>query len=127
MNWTDFVTYLFIAYLIYYGINVIVDLLRPQHKSVLDGEGDILEFSEAVATTIVEEGLPINSEQIPDRQEIHKSDGMIEEWIRSEADTEELNLISENVNVSSGGVSSMQELMKLAQDKSIEVKKQLVF
>lgn len=126
MNWTDFVTYLFIAYLIYYGINVIVDLLRPQHKSVLDGEGDILEFSEAVATTIVEEGLPINSE-VPDRQEIHKSDGMIEEWIRSEADTEELNLISENVNVSSGGVSSMQELMKLAQDKSIEVKKQLVF
>lgn len=126
MNWTDFVTYLFIAYLIYYGINVIVDLLRPQHKSVLDGEGDVLEFSEAVATTIVEEGLPINSE-VPDRQEIHKSDGMIEEWIRSEADTEELNLISENVNVSSGGVSSMQELMKLAQDKSIEVKKQLVF
>lgn len=126
MNWTDFVTYLFIAYLIYYGINVIVDLLRPQHKSVLDGEGDVLEFSEAVATTIVEEGLPINSE-VPDRQEIHKSDGIVEEWIRSEADTEELNLISENVNVSTGGVSSMQELMKLAQNKSIEVKKQLVF
>lgn len=127
MNWTDFVTYLFIAYLIYYGINVIIDLLRPQQKSVIDGEGDVLEFSEVVGTTIVEEEFPINNKPIQDLQELHKSDGIMEEWIRNESDTEELNLISENVNVSTGGVTSMQELMKLAQDKSIEVKKQLVF
>lgn len=127
MNWTDFVTYLFIAYLIYYGIHVIVDLLKPQHKSVIDGEGDVLEFSEVAGTTIVEEDFPIDNKPEADRQELHKSDGIMEEWIRNEADTEELNLISENVNVSTGGVTSMQELMKLAQDKSIEVKKQLVF
>lgn len=127
MNWTDFITYLIIAYLIYYGITVIIDLLKPQNRSVINGEDDVLEFSEVVGTRIIEEDFPTKNEAVPDGQRISNAVGLTEEWLRDEADTEELDLISENVNVSTGGVTSMQELMKLAQDQSIEVKKHLVF
>lgn len=127
MNWTDFIIYLSIAYLTYYGINVIIDLLKPKNGSVISGEDDVLEFSEIVETTVIEDDFPIQNEDFSDEFSFSDAEGLMEEWIRNEGDTEELDLISENVNVSSGGVTSMQELMRLAQDQSIEVKKHLVF
>lgn len=127
MNWTDFIIYLSIAYLIYYGINVIIDLLKPHRRSVIGGEDDVLEFSEIVGTTIIEDDFTHKKEAVSDGQGISNAEGLTEEWVRDEADTEELDLITENVNVSTGGVTSMQELMRLAQDQSIEVKKDLVF
>lgn len=127
MNWTDFIIYLSIAYLTYYGINVIIDLLKLKRGSVNSGEDDVLEFSEIVGTTIIEDDFPTHNDEVPDETSFSEPDSLMEEWIRNEGDTEELELISENVNVSSGGVTSMQELMRLAQDQSIEVKKHLVF
>lgn len=127
MNWTDFIIYLSIAYLTYYGINVIIDLLKLKRGSVNSGEDDVLEFSEIVGTTIIEGDFPTQNDEVPDETSFFNADSLMEEWIRNEGDTEELELISENVNVSSGGVTSMQELMRLAQDQSIEVKKHLVF
>lgn len=125
MNWTDFVKFLTMAYLVYYGINVILDLLKQQNKSVA-GEDEVLEFSEFIGTSIIEDDDPTKVEGDPEPSG-SSAEGLVEEWIRDEGDTEELDLISENVNVSTGGVTSMQELMRLAQDQSIEVKKQLVF
>jgi len=127
MNWTDFIKYLGIVYLIYYGVNVIIDLLKPQKGLVIEGEEDLLEFSESIGTTIIEDEPESKNDYTPDESTGNEIDGRLEEWVRDEGDTEELNLISENVNVSTGGVTTMQELIRLAQDQSIEVKKHLVF
>lgn len=126
MNWTEFIKFLAIAYVAYYGINVILDLLKPQNRSFIDREGEVLEFSEFIGTTIIEDDEHTKLEGDPEPLG-SRTEGLVEDWIRGEGDTEELDLISENVNVSTGGVTSMQELMRLAQDQSIEVKKQLVF
>src|SRR5690606_41572110 len=102
MNWTDFIKYLGIVYLIYYGVNVIIDLLKPQKGLVIEGEEDLLEFSESIGTTIIEDEPESKNDYTPDESTGNEIDGRLEEWVRDEGDTEELNLISENVNVSTG-------------------------
>jgi hypothetical protein len=127
MEWTEFIKYLSIGYLLYYGLIVIMDLLKPARSGALNGEDDILEFSEAFKTTLVEpfaEYQANSSSQNLSEQQFEENG---EEWVREEEDTEDLELLEENINVSTGGVTSMQELFRLAQNQSIEVRKQLVF
>ncbi len=116
MGWTEFIKFLISGYLLYYGVLIVLDLLKPEKGILLVGEEDLLEFPEDTQTIIIEEeefsqnGGSSSGVQIPNEEEG-------ELW----------ELFRENFNVSSGGVTSMIDLFRLAQDETIEVKKHLVY
>ena len=78
------------------------------------GDQELLEFPEETQTTIIDE-------------EVVKSDISSPATKSSDEENQQWKLYGENVNVSTGGVSSMTELFRLAQDEMIEVKKNLVY
>jgi hypothetical protein len=120
MIWSSFITWIAIIYVAYYAFTILFDMIQPSKNLAVQGEEDILHFSESVETTYVEEeNVPV---QVKD-----KFDDPDISWERNDEDTEEVEMISENINVSTGGVSQISELYKLAQSKAIEVKKGLVF
>lgn len=116
MNWIEFVKYLASGYLLYYGILIALDLLRPDRDSLSLEDGDLVEF-------------PVESETT------HINTGKGEAQVTSDSglsptghpDGEDWKLYRENDNISTGGVSSMTELFRLAQHEAIEVKKHLVY
>ncbi|MDO6437029.1 hypothetical protein Q4534_06415 [Cyclobacterium sp. 1_MG-2023] len=115
MNWTEFIKFLASGYLLYYGVLVVLDLLKPQKGIFHRGNEDLLEFPEETQTTIIDE-------------EAFQSEDSLKATERSEdQENQQWKLYGENVNVSTGGVSSMTELFRLAQDEMIEVKKNLVY
>lgn len=118
MEWTKFIQYIAIAYLSYYGLIIILDLLKPSKNKAIKGEDDFLSFSEEEEALEVWEDL----EQVP------QSPTSIEEkWDNSEQDTEEIDIINVNENVSTGGVSSLEEIISLADSGTIEIRKSLIF
>jgi hypothetical protein len=127
MEWISFIKYLSLGYLVYYSINLFLDLLKPSSDKNSFDDREILEFSESLETQIVEpseDSYPQTVDQ--SRTQIQKMEE-VESIVQNEVEEERFELVAENYNVSTGGVSSMQELFKLAQNQSIEVKKQLVF
>lgn len=127
MEWTEFIKYLSMGYLSYYGLVVIIDLLNPAQGLALNGEDDILEFSEVTETKVVEPYLEYEANPSSQENSDQRSPDNPVEWVGEPGETEDLELFQENINVSTGGVSSMQELFRLAQNQSIEFRKQLVF
>lgn len=127
MEWTEFIKYLSMGYLSYYGLVVVIDLLNPTPGMTLNGGDDILEFSEAIETEVVEPFSETEANPRPQEISDPRSPDNPEEWIGELGETEDMELFQENINVSTGGVSSMRELFRLAQDQSIAFKKQLVF
>ena len=125
MNWTDFILYLALAYVAYYGLILIIDLLKPSSKLATSVEGDILEFSEEDETVIIEEDEPVI--QRASFENVQEGNTSMETWINREEDSEEIELVHVNVNNSTGGVTQIGELFSLAQEDSIEVTKKLVF
>ncbi|WP_339711904.1 hypothetical protein [Cyclobacterium amurskyense] len=114
MNWTEFIKFLASGYLLYYGVLVVLDLLKLQKGSFEMSNQELMELPEETQTTIIDEEVVKNDISSPATK---SSDGENQQW----------KLYGENVNVSSGGVSSMTELFRLAQDEMIEVKKNLVY
>ncbi len=127
MEWTQFIQYLSLAYLIYYGLNVIIDLLKPSSGKTLNGEDEMLEFSEGLEATLVEPFDEFQTNSVGQTHSEQSSTEITPEILSENENDEEMELFEENINVSTGGVTSMQELFKLAQNQSIEVRKQLVF
>tara|TARA_R110002049_G_scaffold223441_3_gene395103 strand:+ start:1898 stop:2278 length:381 start_codon:yes stop_codon:yes gene_type:complete len=125
MNWNDFILYLALAYVAYYGLILIIDLLKPSSKLATSVEGDILEFSEEDETVIIEEDEPVI--QRASFENVQEGNTSMETWINREEDSEEIELVDVNVNNSTGGVTQIGELFSLAQEDSIEVTKKLVF
>ncbi len=116
MGWTEFIKFLISGYLLYYGILILLDLLKPEKGILLVGEEDLLEFPEDTQTTIIEE------------EESSQYGGATSGvQMTKEEEGEQWELYQENVNVSTGGVSTMIDLFRLAQDETIEVKKHLVY
>ncbi|MFO7824351.1 MAG: hypothetical protein R6V72_10460 [Cyclobacterium sp.] len=116
MGWTEFIKFLISGYLLYYGVLIVLDLLKPEKGILLVGEEDLLEFPEDTQTTIIEE------------EEFSQNGGSPSGVpITMEEEGEQWELFKENVNVSTGGVTSMIDLFRLAQDETIEVKKHLVY
>lgn len=115
MNWTEFMKFLASGYLLYYGLMVVLDLLKPQKGSLQMGDQELMEFPEESQTTIIDEEAvqDVDSLKATERSEDEES----QQW----------KLYGENINESTGGVSSMTELFRLAQDEMIEVKKNLVY
>jgi hypothetical protein len=115
MGWTEFIKYLISGYLLYYGVLVVLDLLKPQNDELLIGGDELLELPEEAPTKVIDENDQVDSHSAYGVGKAKPEDG--DQW----------RLYRENTNVSTGGVSSMTELFKLAQNETIEVKKHLVY
>ncbi|MBI0398009.1 hypothetical protein [Cyclobacterium marinum] len=115
MNWTEFIKFLASGYLLYYGVLVVLDLLKPQKGSLQMSDQELMELPEETQTTIIDE----EAFQIEDSlKAIERSEN---------EENQQWEIYGENINESTGGVSSMTELFRLAQDEMIEVKKNLVY
>lgn len=114
MNWTEFIKFLASGYLLYYGVLVVLDLLKLQKGSFEMSNQELMELPEETQTTIIDEEVVKNDIYPP---KTNSSDQENQQW----------KLYGENINESTGGVSSMTELFRLAQDEMIEVKKNLVY
>jgi hypothetical protein len=120
MAWIEFTKYLAAAYLLYFGINVIIDLLKLKRDHDVPDDNDILEFSEPFETAIIEEkDYNISAPQIPavNKKEDKNMTAENQEWL----------LKGENINVSSGGVTSLSRIVELAQNDTIEFTKKIVY
>jgi len=128
MSWSKFTLIVLVAYVFYYLINIIIDSIKSQSTSPSASSSDELTFHEDVLATEVEDHIPI-----PITQEIASQDDVEEEpiantvWEREDEDTEELNLLSHNINQSTGGITQMSDLIKLAKSETIDVKRSFVF
>ncbi len=129
MNWTDFFLYLSLFYLVYYAVNVVIDVLRkPRLSEVSEGNAytfqtDLNEFDES--PTVIEDNDPI---VVPGRKPT-VLDPKKEEWVNSDEDSEEIDFeINEASTVkSTGGVTNLNSLFVLAKEGTIELKKKVVF
>jgi len=115
MNWTEFIKFLASGYLLYYGVLVVLDLLKPQKGSLQMGDQELMEFPEETQTTIIDE------------EAFQNEDSLIATERSEDQENQQWKLYGENINGSTGGVSSMTELFRLAQNEMIEVKKNLVY
>lgn len=129
MTWIDFFLYLSLFYVVYYALNLIIDVLRrPRLASSQEGESytfqtDLAEFDEN--PTVIEDDDPI----------VYKSEASTqpttpaEEWVNSEEDSEEIEfeVAESNPVKSTGGVTNLNSLFVLAKEGSIEMKKKVVF
>ncbi|WP_339867105.1 hypothetical protein [uncultured Algoriphagus sp.] len=128
MNWTDFFLYLSLFYVVYYAINVVVDVLRkPRLTEAKEGEGytfqtDLSEFGET--PTVIED-----DETIDRKSEPAAPATSTEESVKREEGSKEIELeINEpNPIKSTGGVTNLNSLFVLAKEGTIEMKKKVVF
>lgn len=121
MAWIEFTQYLAAAYLLYFGINVVIDLLRSKGNPAMQDGNEILEFSEPFETTIIEDKNPnLNKSKETVSHEGNNA--------RNKPDDNQEQLVNkENINVSSGGVTNISKIFELAQNDAIEVKKKIVY
>jgi hypothetical protein len=126
MSWSKFTIVLIVAYVVYYLFNIIFDMLKSKHVSAATSGGDVLTFSEDVQTTPVDH----EDEQVLAPVTIldeYEDDTQTAVWEREDEDTEELNIVSHNINNSTGGITQMSEVIKLAQNNTIDYKRSIVF
>ncbi|TNF39093.1 MAG: hypothetical protein EP311_11555 [Cytophagales bacterium] len=129
MSWTDFFLYLSLFYVVYYAVNVVIDVLRkPQLSEVSGGNAytfqtDLNEFDES--PTVIEDNEPM-LEPIKSKTE---SASPTEVWVNSEEHSEEIEFEINDPNPvkSTGGVTTLNSLFVLAKEGSIEMKKKVVF
>ena len=115
MGWTEFIKFLASGYLLYYGFLITMDLLKPEHDDLISGEEDLVDFPEETLEPINDVAdSPAENSPTPDQNP-------------GEEEMESFTLVTENINESTGGISSMVDLFRLAQNETIEVKKQLVY
>ncbi len=125
MNWTDFFLYLSLFYVVYYAINVVIDVLRkPRLAEVTKGEGyifqtDMSEFGEN--PTVIEDDDPV------DEKSENKNPSPAPKEINNKEDAEEIEIKDHNPVKSTGGVTNLDSLFTLAKEGSIEMKKKVVF
>lgn len=126
MSWSKFTVVLIVAYVVYYLFNILMDSLKSKNVSATTSGGDVLTFSEEVQSTTVEheEERAIIPVAVLDEFEDDSHNAV---WERQDEDTEELNIISHNVNSSTRGITQMSEVIKLAQSNTIDYKRSIVF
>lgn len=128
MNWTDFFLYLSLFYVLYYAINVVIDVLRrPRLAEAKEGEGytfqtDLSEFGET--PTVIEDDDSIDANPEPALPTTVKK-----ERVNSEEDSKEIEFEINEVNPtkSTGGVTNIDSLFALAKEGTIEIKKSIVY
>lgn len=129
MSWTDFLLYLSLFYVVYYSVNVVIDVLRkPQLSEVAAGNAytfqtDLNEFDES--PKVIEDNDPVLNPVKPKTE----SATLSEESFRNEEDSEgiEFEINDSSPVKSTGGVTTLNSLFVLAKEGSIEMKKKVVF
>lgn len=123
MNWTDFLLYLALFYVVYYAANVIIDVLRKpkaagvQKSDPYTFETDITDFDEQPTVIRDDENLdPKPQSDSPDKTLNKDTEGL-----------EGLEIKEINPVQSSGGVTSLDSLFALAKEGTIELKKSIVY
>lgn len=125
MSWSKFTVVIAICYVAYYSFNIIFDMLKGNSSVAKSSSGDVLTFTEDIQTTYVEDEIEVVPKRvIISNQDSGKKDEVLE---LVDEDIDELDAVMENINNSSGGVISMSDIIKLAQNDTIEFKRSLVF
>jgi hypothetical protein len=125
MSWSKFTIVIAICYVAYYSFNIIFDMLKGNSSVASASGGDVLTFTEDIQTTYVEDEIEV----VPKRVIISNRDSdKKDEVLEPVGDNmDELGTVMENINTSTGGVISMSDIIKLAQNDTIEFKRSLVF
>lgn len=124
MSWTEFIKYTGILYLLYYGLNILVDLLWPSRSKPTGEAHQVLHFSEQVEPIVVESPTTSTSNK---KEHVAQEELQEETWERDKSDTEELTLHQENINSSTGGIFTMMELNKAAKSEAVMYTGHLVY
>jgi len=125
MSWSKFTVVIAICYVAYYSFNIIFDMLKGNSSVAKSSSGDVLTFTEDIQTTYVEDEIEVVPKRvIISNQDSGKKDEVLE---LVDEDIDELDAVMENINNSTGGVISMSDIIKLAQNDTIEFKRSLVF
>lgn len=125
MSWSKFTVVIAICYVAYYSFNIIFDMLKGNSSVAQSSSGDVLTFIEDIQTTYVEDEIEVVPKRvIISNQDSGKKDEVLE---LVDDDIDELDAVMENINNSTGGVISMSDIIKLAQNDTIEFKRSLVF
>ena len=129
MSWSKFTVIIVVAYVLYYIINIIIDSMKSQGTTAVASGSDELTFHEDVLATEVEDHVPISIAEETTYQNlaVEEEETSNTVWERQEEDTEELNLLSHNINQSTGGITQMSDLIKLVKSDTIDVKRSFVF
>ena len=122
MNWTDFFLYLALFYVVYYAVNVVIDVLKSPHRAKSKErpsyafQSDLSEFDEK--PMVVEEEDFVN-----------KSNPKSEKSASTNIERKEEKMEFKETNPvkSTGGVTNLDSLFALAKENSIEMKKKIVF
>lgn len=125
MSWSKFTIVVAICYVAYYSLNIIFDMLKGNSSAATTSGGDILTFTEDIQTTCMEDEIEVVPRRIIlANHGLDKKDEVLE---RVDDDIDELSMVIENINTSTGGVMDMSDIIKLAQNDTIEYKRSLVF
>lgn len=122
MNWTDFFLYLALFYVVYYAVNVIIDVLRTPHRTKSQErpsyafQSDLSEFDEK-PMVVEEEDLVNKSTPKPEKPASTNTEGQ----------EEKMEFKETNPVKSTGGVTNLDSLFALAKENTIEMKKKVVF
>ncbi|PWS25899.1 hypothetical protein DHW03_18880 [Pedobacter yonginense] len=128
MSWSKFTIIIVVGYVLYYIINIIIDSMKSQGTIAVASGSDELTFHEDVLATEVEDHVPISIAEETTYQNVAVEEETSNTvWEMQEEDTEELNLLSHNINQSTGGITQMSDLIKLAKSDTIDVKRSFVF
>nr|WP_181718658.1 hypothetical protein [Pedobacter sp.]QJS06237.1 hypothetical protein [Pedobacter sp.] len=135
MSWSKFIMILVAVYSCYYVFNIVFDVLLSKRSGAVTSGSDELTFSEDVMTMEVEENqyskpvpppkpepAPVSVNQVVPEEESPETI-----WEREEEDTEEINIVSTNINESTGGVTDMSTLIKMAKSNTIHHKRKVVY
>lgn len=131
MSWTDFIMYLAIAYVVYYALIILIDMIKPQRKlASVDQGGEELQFTEVEETKVIDSSKRFQNE----------SDGHIQkeeintENVKQEAmetkneiiKKEDLEFTKYYPANAEGGAQNLNDLLQLAQASSIEMKSRII-
>lgn len=117
MNWTSFLVTLALAYMAYYGLNLLFDLLISRKPPKADNPGDVLFFDEDVKPEII-----VPTEQ-PSPQAVTEQVTVVQPEMPSAPQaTETRNEPPPQLSgsIRSTGAVGLKELFNLAKDNLIE-------
>lgn len=148
MTWSKFTLLLLAAYVTYYLLNFLFDAMKNKTVTASTNAGNELTFNEEIPPTEVLEpkairvrtkkkkkeikAIPVqekekNKETKPTPVQPEEENGEPASWYRDDEDTEELTIMSTNINTSTGGTTQMSDIIKRAISNTLDLKRQIVY
>ncbi|MVN23031.1 hypothetical protein [Mucilaginibacter arboris] len=132
MSWTKFFYIIIGIYTFYYLIIIVIDSLKNKDINDPSSQMDELTFQEDIEPENIKPEItaaPTTIEKLAELENVEEIGPAPAKvvWERQDEDTEEITLVSHNTNTSTGGTTQMSELIRLAQNNTINYKNSLVF